>query len=240
MRYLMIVLSLAVMGGLHLMAKPQRGERPVFPIQAALDANGDGQIAGEELAAATVALRKLDRNGDGRLTEEELRPVFGGPGRRGGPPTGEDADVNEELVVMLMGFDANKDGKLTRQEVPERMQGIFTRADANKDGLLTREELTAGAKVAVGPAANARGGEGDHHDEGGPRRGPGGGGRGDMMRAFPLLVALDADGDRVISATEIANATTALRSLDKDGDGRLGMEEIRPAFGRGPGGGDRD
>ena len=60
-----------------------------------------------------------------------------------------------------------------------------------------------------------------------------------MMRAFPLMAALDADGDRVISAAEIDNAGVALKSLDKDGDGQLSGDEIRPAFGRGPGGGDR-
>ncbi|MFM8392334.1 MAG: hypothetical protein ACKOB4_00220, partial [Acidobacteriota bacterium] len=76
--------------------------------------------------------------------------------------------------------------------------------------------------------------------DGGPGRGfPGRGGRGDMMRAFPLMAALDADGDRVISAAEINNASVALKSLDKDGDGQLSGEEMRPSFGRPPGGEDR-
>ncbi|MEM0897557.1 MAG: EF-hand domain-containing protein [Verrucomicrobiota bacterium] len=44
----------------------------------------------------------------------------------------------------------------------------------------------------------------------------------------PLIQALDADGDGVISAEEIENATTALLGLDTDGDGALSEEELRP------------
>jgi hypothetical protein len=44
----------------------------------------------------------------------------------------------------------------------------------------------------------------------------------------PLLVALDSDHDGVISAEEIANAPQALRSLDKNGDGKLSEAEVRP------------
>ena len=37
----------------------------------------------------------------------------------------------------------------------------------------------------------------------------------------PLLKALDADGDGIISAAEIANAPAALKTFDKNGDGKL-------------------
>jgi len=44
----------------------------------------------------------------------------------------------------------------------------------------------------------------------------------------PLVVAtLDANHDGVIDAVEIANASQALRSLDKNADGRLTREELR-------------
>ena len=66
-------------------------------------------------------------------------------------------------------------------------------------------------------------------------RGGGGGGGGGGFRS-PLMEALDADHDGVISADEIKNATAALITLDKDKDGKLSEEEYRPA-GRGPGGG---
>ena len=51
-------------------------------------------------------------------------------------------------------------------------------------------------------------------------------------------LALDADGDEVISAAEIANAASALKKLDLDGNGRLAPEELRPKRADGaPGGG---
>ena len=44
----------------------------------------------------------------------------------------------------------------------------------------------------------------------------------------PLVVAtLDANHDGVIDAGEIANASRALKSLDKNADGRLSREELR-------------
>jgi len=43
-----------------------------------------------------------------------------------------------------------------------------------------------------------------------------------------LFMALDADRDGEISEAEINNAPTALRKLDKDGDGKLTREELRP------------
>lgn len=68
-------------------------------------------------------------------------------------------------------------------------------------------------------------------------RGPGGRGGRDMMRMLPVMAALDADGDGVISAEEINNAPAALRKLDKNGDGKLTEDELRPNFPQGgPGG----
>lgn len=45
------------------------------------------------------------------------------------------------------------------------------------------------------------------------------------FRAMPVVAALDADHDRIISAAEIANAAAVLRSLDNNHDGKLTAEE---------------
>lgn len=50
----------------------------------------------------------------------------------------------------------------------------------------------------------------------------------------PIIAALDTNHDGEIDANEINNAPAALRKLDKNGDGKLTREELRPA-GRGNG-----
>lgn len=67
----------------------------------------------------------------------------------------------------------------------------------------------------------------------GPRgfgRGPGG--------VSPLVRALDADADGAVSAKEMKAAPGALKKLDKNNDGNLNEDEVRPEFGgregRGP------
>src|SRR5207253_2410660 len=60
----------------------------------------------------------------------------------------------------------------------------------------------------------------------------------------PLITALDANHDGVIDAQEIENAPAALRTLDKNKDGKLTPDEYRPPRpgpgGRGPGNGGDD
>lgn len=50
-----------------------------------------------------------------------------------------------------------------------------------------------------------------------------------------ILQALDLDGDGELSAEEIAKASESLKTLDKNKDGRLSREELRPQFGPGMG-----
>lgn len=72
--------------------------------------------------------------------------------------------------------------------------------------------------------------------DGGPR-GPAPPGAGFGGLRFPLLDALDTDGDGKLSREEIENAPRALAALDRDGDGKLSREEIGwPPVGFGPGG----
>ena len=57
-----------------------------------------------------------------------------------------------------------------------------------------------------------------------------------MMQMLPLMKALDTDQDGTISASEIANASKALIQLDKNGDGVLSADEMRPEPSAMPGG----
>ena len=78
------------------------------------------------------------------------------------------------------------------------------------------------------PAGNAR-----------PPRGEGQGGPGGPGHRPPppVIAVLDANHDGVLDATEIANASKALLTLDKNGDGQLTQDELRPPRPEGGAGG---
>ena len=68
------------------MGGPGAGHRPPPPLEATLDANGDGIIDADEIATASAALKKLDKNGDGKLTPDEYKPQrLNGEADRNGP-----------------------------------------------------------------------------------------------------------------------------------------------------------
>ncbi len=99
------------------------------------------------------------------------------------------------------------------------------RREANRDGGAPRD----------GAPADQRGPNADRPM--GPGRGP----------IPPLFAALDANRDGVIDETEINQAADALRKLDKNGDGKLTPDELRPPrpdgaanIGPAPGQGDRN
>ena len=63
--------------------------------------------------------------------------------------------------------------------------------------------------------------------EGGRRRGQRGNGNG-FIRSFQLTASLDKDANGEISESEIEGAVAVLELLDKNNDGKLTREEIRP------------
>jgi hypothetical protein len=93
--------------------------------------------------------------------------------------------------------------------------------------------VTAQPDQNSGPGGNRRQHQGQGGEQGAPGQpsqgGPGGGpGGGQRMAGGPLMAALDANHDGVIDEKEIANASAALKALDKNGDGKLTQEELRP------------
>ena len=90
-------------------------------------------------------------------------PAGGQDGQRPGGNRGDPA----QLVERMMQMDANKDGKISKDDMPaQQVERMFDRADTNKDGFLDKAELEAFAK-----AGQARG-------QGGQPGGPGGAQRG--------------------------------------------------------------
>lgn len=179
-----------------------------FPLLMALDTDHDGVISAQEIAKAPEALRVLDRDEDGRITAEECAE-----GGEHGPST-------NDMVKMLMAFDKNGDGKLQRDEVPERLHGLFDRGDTDRDGVLTLDEIHKLARAEQ--ASRPKESEGSPEQQKRTEK--------MIMRVVPVLAALDADHNGEISEAEIRNAPAALRTLDKNGDGKLTDDELTPDF----------
>jgi Ca2+-binding EF-hand superfamily protein len=56
-----------------------------------------------------------------------------------------------------------------------------------------------------------------------------------MRLRLPIMAALDTNTDGTIDATEIEQASKSLKTLDKNSDGKLTPDELRPARPERPG-----
>jgi EF hand len=132
---------------------------------------------------------------------------------------------------LMLALDTNHDGVIDADEIANASAALIM-LDKNGDGKLTRDELRpprppqdGGPDSGEGPPPGPPPG-----DQQGTNAVPGGPGTG--MHGHrpppPLFLALDANHDGVIDADEIANAPAALKRLDKNGDGKLTRDELRP------------
>lgn len=129
------------------------------PLFTAIDQNQDGQLSLAELRAAAAVMKTLDKDGDGLLSRAECAPAGDrghGHGRGAVDPQADAAAT----VKTLMEFDQNGDGALTKDELPERMQSVISRADSDGDEVATQAELTAMALSEAPPATPRVGGRG--------------------------------------------------------------------------------
>jgi Ca2+-binding EF-hand superfamily protein len=226
----------------------------MLPIMVALDADKDGELSAEEISNASAALMKLDKNNDGKIDAAEMRPEFprggfggrpgdgppqGGPRRPATDQAGGRGAANEGIegfVARMMNFDKDDDGKLTKDEMPERMQSMMARFDTNKDDMIVREELVAAAKARMGSDRPQQGRPGPEGRGGPPQR---------RASADQMLQRLDENKDGFISSDELPEFLKGrMESLDKNSDGKLDKSELesmasqmRNRGGRGPGDG---
>ena len=193
--------------------------RPRFPnpVLEAIDADKNGELSAEEIANAATTLKTLDKNSDGKLDMAETRPNFEGMGRGFGGPSG--GGGSEEMINRLIAMDANKNGKLEKDEVPERMQSMFSRADKNEDGAIDKEEMTAMARERSGGQGGGFGG------------GPGGPGGREFLAQ--MMERADADKDGKLSGDEIPPfMRERLEQTDTNKDGALDKAELEAAAAR--------
>jgi hypothetical protein len=85
------------------------------------------------------------------------------PGQKEGRPKGPDqpAPISvDDIIERIMAFDQNKDGKVTKDELPERMHHLIELGDTNKDGALDKDEIRKLAtKLAATPGGFGGGGQ---------------------------------------------------------------------------------
>ena len=91
----------------------------------------------------------------GESTGENNAPRSGPPG--GMNPAGGMPDPATIVATMFASGDANKDGKLTQDEIPERFRGNFSQTDTNGDGGIDRAEMTAALAKRFQNRENAQG-----------------------------------------------------------------------------------
>jgi Ca2+-binding EF-hand superfamily protein len=115
------------------------------------------------------------------------------------PQPGAARPIPYDVDAFLRDYDLNKDGYLTREELPGELRWAFERIDTNKDGKLSREELERGA--------------GYLH----PQRRPS-----DLVYA---LIEMSEDDKEAL--TEAQRAYDILRRLDKNRDGKIDLDELK-------------
>jgi Ca2+-binding EF-hand superfamily protein len=108
---------------------------------------------------------------------------------------------DETVEKFIQAHDANKDGSLSKDELPENYQDAFDEIDANKDGKLSKQELIDGWHLLH-----------PHHRPS------------DFI--YVMIEMSDNDEECV---KELQAIYTTLRKLDHDKDGKLNVSDLQAA-----------
>jgi len=140
------------------------------------DTDGDGQIGKAEAPAPMQRFfDRVDSNSDGALDASEIAAMRnrprgggggGGEGGGGGREGGGGGRGGGGRSFDMMQYDTDGDGKVSKDEAPERMRSFFDRMDPNSDGFIDSSEIEAMRNRSRGGGG---GGGGDGGGGGGPR-----------------------------------------------------------------------
>jgi Ca2+-binding EF-hand superfamily protein len=133
---------------------PKAGGDPLRMNDASLikrfDKDGDGRVSRQEATDAAVEraakrFDQLDRNKDGYITQDEVDTARKTMREQ----------VRERAVEHWKAADKDGDGAISRSEAEAGMPMLFRRfdqLDANKDGKITRDEMPQGKRMDAGKA----------------------------------------------------------------------------------------
>ena len=129
--------------------RPPRSESPDKSQESSLfqvlDRNRDGKLQQDEIDMAVVILRRMDQNKDGDVSQSEIKSLPRRPDnanqRR---PDQQNPNQNRSSRrPSLETFDKDEDGKISKEEAPDRLKDRFDENDKNSDGFLDKEEQAA-------------------------------------------------------------------------------------------------
>lgn len=252
-------LLLPALAGLALISVARADEPPsgegadASTMFAKLDANQDGKLTADEVPADRKQLferlvRIADKDGDGALVVAEFSAGLKPSGEPQAPVAAESreqrraakgknqGDQKPDLGQLLKRWDANGDGKVTLEEVPEKRREQFgkllARLDKNGDKELSSDELPGGSgaksvevktEAAATAAAAAKPGKG--------KPGKGNAGKGKPGDAAKVFSRLDKNSDGKLTADEAPEdrpqfITRLISRGDKDNDQAVSLAEF--------------
>jgi Ca2+-binding EF-hand superfamily protein len=206
-----------------------------------LDADGDGQIAPDEVSEGRRRLfgrllRRGDANADGKLSLEEftgalseerseppVRPV-------GQPSTARPAGQAspQRPGGLLRVLDTDGDGKLSKEEIAAASESL-RKLDKDNDGEVSQRELRAVFSPQPGqvPAPAAKRPDGTAPREPAPAEPA----RPEPARLLERLRSMDADGDGKWGESELPPfLRQQFAAIDANKDGLADADEIRQAL----------
>lgn len=188
------------------------------------DANQDGKVTKDEYTGDAAVFELVDANKDGVVTLDELgmpadykprplpkpmdeRPDAGGRG-------GNLAERTEKFKLELAGWDADKDGKVTKEEYKGKLP--FEMRDRNKDGVITLDDMRTPGK----PGDGKPGKPGEPSTPGLPNP--------DELRQ--RFKDADKDGDGKVTKDEFPGPPERFAALDRNQDGGVTADEVEEAI----------
>jgi Ca2+-binding EF-hand superfamily protein len=216
----------------------KKGQNKVAQVQAWLmtvtpeqfikrfDKNNDGFLTKDELPPRFAAVfDRADQNGDGKLDVDEvgqmlqvLRQNIKANANKSATP-GKNAEIERRIADVFNRLDANKDGKISRQEAQGPLLKNFDQLDRNKDGFLDKEEVRQALQRFAQKAPETTKGKTAE-----VRTAP--------QRRIPDFDAFDLDADGVLSKEEWQKArfSDSFDAIDTNKDGRIDRKEFETYF----------